>query len=56
MLYNTSAGAVELPICYITASAHLHSENEMFNGIIQLVIWKDTPTYRVTTFSNPVQA
>ena len=52
MLYNASAGAVELSICCITAGACLHSENEMFNGIMQSVISKYTqsPTYQVTTF------
>ena len=38
MLYNASAGAVELSICCITAGARLHSENEMFNDIMQSAI------------------
>ena len=54
MLYRARGGAVKLSICCIAACACPHSEDEMFNAI-NTAISKDTPTYRVTMFSYPVQ-
>ena len=45
-----------LRTCCIAAHACLHSEDEMFNAINTAISdSKDTTTYRVTTFSYPVQ-